>query len=152
MKVVINNCYGGFGLSNLAIKELATLNGKECSFFKKKGFDGYYIPITLEEANKEFIAIAFSVPNPNELLKKPTKSRSIEENKKFNDVYRQISLNSRPDDRGDKNLITVVEKLGKASCGKYSELKIIEIPDDVSYDIDEYDGIESIHEKHKSWN
>ena len=29
--------------------------------------------------------------------------------------------------------------------------KIIEIPDDIEWEIDNYDGIESIHEKHRSW-
>jgi len=33
MKIVINKCYGGFGLSPLAIKELAKLNKKKCYFF-----------------------------------------------------------------------------------------------------------------------
>jgi len=31
-------------------------------------------------------------------------------------------------------------------------LKIIEIPEDVDWEVDEYDGLETIHEKHRSWS
>jgi len=33
MKVAINACFGGFGLSPLAVKRLAELQGRECHFF-----------------------------------------------------------------------------------------------------------------------
>ena len=35
--------------------------------------------------------------------------------------------------------------------GSCSSLTIIEIPDDIQYTIDEYDGMESVHEDHRSW-
>ena len=34
----------------------------------------------------------------------------------------------------------------------YSELKVVEIPDDVEYDIQEYDGNEWVAEKHRTWS
>ena len=34
----------------------------------------------------------------------------------------------------------------------YAELKIVEVPDDVVWEIDEYDGLESISEVHRRWN
>jgi hypothetical protein len=37
------------------------------------------------------------------------------------------------------------------SSGKFSDLKLIEIPDDVEYEISEYDGIEHVAEKHRTW-
>ena len=33
-KVVINKCYGGFGLSTLAIKEYLKLKGKQAYFYE----------------------------------------------------------------------------------------------------------------------
>lgn len=54
-------------------------------------------------------------------------------------------------DRTSEYLIKAVEALGKEASGDCSNLKVIEIPDDVDYEIDEYDGIESVHEKHRSW-
>jgi hypothetical protein len=55
-------------------------------------------------------------------------------------------------ERDDPVLVQVVEELGEKADGRYSQLKIVEIPDDVEWDIQEYDGIESIHEKHRVWN
>jgi hypothetical protein len=54
-------------------------------------------------------------------------------------------------ERTDPILIQVVEELGKDADGPCAELEIVEIPDDVEWEIDEYDGYESIHEKHRSW-
>lgn len=49
-------------------------------------------------------------------------------------------------------LIDYLEKHGtKATSGKCAELHVIEIPDDVRYDIEDYDGIETIHEVHRTW-
>jgi len=28
---------------------------------------------------------------------------------------------------------------------------VVDIPDDIEYEIDDYDGIESVHEAHRSW-
>lgn len=54
--------------------------------------------------------------------------------------------------RGDERLIKAIEKIGlKESSGELSELKIVEIPDGIEWYLDEYDGIESIHETHRSW-
>ena len=54
--------------------------------------------------------------------------------------------------REDKRLIELIKEWGSERCsGNYSELKIVEIPDDVEYEIDDYDGCESIHEKHRIW-
>jgi hypothetical protein len=49
-------------------------------------------------------------------------------------------------------LVQVVEELGKEANGNYAKLEIIEIPDDVDWEIDEYDGMEHIAEKHRTWS
>lgn len=54
-------------------------------------------------------------------------------------------------DRTDPILIEAVETLGKKADGSFARLSIIEIPDDVDYYIDDYDGMESIHEQHRTW-
>jgi hypothetical protein len=48
-------------------------------------------------------------------------------------------------------LIACIEKLGEKANGRYAEIEIIEIPDDIKWYIDEYDGKEIIHEVHRSW-
>ena len=86
MKIVINKCYGGFGLS----KEAEEL------YVQKKNISG---------------------PLRGDIL------------------------------RNDSVLVEVVETLGDKASGKYSELKVVEIPDDVTdWRIDEYDGWEHIAE------
>lgn len=85
MKVVINRCYGGFGLSEKAMKFL--------------GVDSSWPDIT----------------------------------------------------RNDPKLAECVEKLGEEANGVYAELKVVEIPDDVNWEIGEYDGLEWVEEVHRRW-
>ena len=54
-------------------------------------------------------------------------------------------------DRADPALVQVVEELGEKANGRCAKLKVVDIPDDIEYYIDEYDGIESVHEKHRIW-
>ncbi len=81
-KIVINRCYGGFGLSKAAQERMP------------KGWDG---------------------------------------------------------ERDDPYLVTVVEELGKGANGSCSSLEVVSIPDDVEWQIEEYDGIEWVAEKHRTW-
>lgn len=53
--------------------------------------------------------------------------------------------------RDDKELVQAVEELGSMASSKYADLEIIEIPDDVEWQIEEYDGYEHIAEKHRTW-
>lgn len=55
------------------------------------------------------------------------------------------------DKRTDPKLVEVVEKLGKEANGVCSDLEVVEIPDDIDWEIDDYDGYETIHEKHRKW-
>jgi len=54
--------------------------------------------------------------------------------------------------RTDNLLIKCIEELGKKANGRYADLKIIEIPDDVDFIIEDYDGMEWVAEKHKTWS
>lgn len=53
--------------------------------------------------------------------------------------------------RDDEALVRVVELLGERANSRFSELKIVEIPDDVEWTIQEYDGMEWVAEKHRTW-
>jgi hypothetical protein len=53
--------------------------------------------------------------------------------------------------RDDGFLIETVETLGEAANGDCAALKVVEIPDDVDWEIDEYDGNEHVAEKHRTW-
>ena len=49
-------------------------------------------------------------------------------------------------------LIAMFEEQGTAMNGKFSDLKIVEIPDDVNWYIVEYDGLEHVAERHRTWH
>ena len=90
--VVINDCYGGFGLSNAAMEQYKRLAG-----VTDKDFYDRDIP------------------------------------------------------RDDPYLVKVVKDLGSAASGAHAKLKIVEIPGDVEWLVQEYDGAEWVAEKHRTW-
>jgi len=93
MKIVINDDWGGFGLSEEAYKEL----GLEWDGFGY-AFNGYEC-------------------------------------------------------RTNPKLVEVVERLGsERASGHFAKLKVIEIPDGIDWVIYNYDGIETVYEKHRSWS
>lgn len=53
--------------------------------------------------------------------------------------------------RDSETLVKAVEELGAKANGASAELEVVEIPDDVKWEIDEYDGVETIREAHRSW-
>ena len=55
------------------------------------------------------------------------------------------------EDRSDPYLVECVESLGDEASGDYAALKVVEIPDDVEWEIAEYHGIEEVVEKHRKW-
>ena len=90
MKLVINKCFGGFGLSDAAIK-------------------------------------------------------------RYNEVTAQTLTSCYDVERDDPALVQVVEELGAEANDGHSKIKVVEIPDGVEYEIVDYDGIEHIAEKHRTW-
>jgi len=57
--------------------------------------------------------------------------------------------------RDDPILIRIVEEIGSQAAGTFAKLKIIEIPDDVPADgwiVLDYDGMEWVAEKHRTWS
>lgn len=156
MKVVINRCYGGFGLSKEAVKRMAELQGRPCYLFTQEFSDrsaelGRYVPTS--HSKKELLWHAFDVPNPNDVLaqSKPWHEMNLDERHAHNELYVQRSVDSKPGNRSDPLLIRVVEELGKKANGHCAALAIIEIPDGIEYDVEEYDGLEWVAEKHRTW-
>jgi len=49
------------------------------------------------------------------------------------------------------DVIECVEILKEESHARLSELYVVEIPDNANWEIDEYDGIESVREKSEVW-
>jgi hypothetical protein len=91
-KIVINACFGGFGLSTKAFERYKELKGVD--------------------------------------------------DKRF---YDRTIL------RDDPILVQIVEDMGDEASGGYAELRVVEIPDDVEWEIAEYDGYEHVAEAHRIW-
>jgi len=53
--------------------------------------------------------------------------------------------------RDDRDLVRVVRELGAEANGVGSELRIVEIPDDVEWTIETVGGIEQVSEAHRVW-
>lgn len=119
MKVVINTCYGGFGLSNKAYEKLIDYGIPTEDYSEEKDLNGEY-------DEKKIIF------------------KSIIPHIKYFDSFLS-------EDRTNELLIKVIENLDKEANGPHAKLKIVEIPDDVNYIIEEYDGLEHIAEVHRTW-
>ena len=71
-----------------------------------------------------------------------------------NDPLRVLATDtflSRSAARTDPLLVRVVEEMGPAASGRYAKLVVVEIPDGVEWEIEEYDGNEWVAEKHRTW-
>lgn len=91
--IVINDCYGGFSLSERAVLEYKKLAG---------------------------------ITDP--------------------------SFYDRDIPRDDPYLVKIVRELGMAANGSCANLKIVEVPGDVNWLVQEYDGAEWIAEQHRTWS
>lgn len=118
MKLVINRCYGGFGLSDAAVVRYAELKG---------------INLVMEESKQNLGGAVFYLDG-------------IKDDEHYFSYYDLAS------DRSDPLLVQVVEELGQKANGFASELKVIDIPDNVEYTVQEYDGIEWVAEVHRTWS
>ncbi len=143
-KVILNKCYGGFGVSDKAYQLYA----------KKKGLQLYRYELILNNNNNN---------NNNWKYKKVEKR----ENYSFlvnyftkdlgdiveisNEDYDKYNIYLSNKHREDSVLIEVIEELGEEASGSYGKLVIVEIPDYLEYVIDEHDGLETLHEKVQEW-
>ena len=140
MKVVVNRCYGGFGLSEEALQSYLKKRGLPCYRYEQTKYKFRDNINVWEKCDSFSIGSLFTYH-----YTKDHGDFIVDELPK--DGYFYIGNV----DRNDPDLVAVVEELGMAADGRHASLKIVEIPDDVEWDISEYDGMEEIHEVHRSW-
>lgn len=133
MKLVINSCYGGFGLSPKALKRYLELKGKQAYFYKQ-------ITYMWENNAVKFQRIDSVDVRNGGLFNYCT----TEDQGEFLNDWPSNIFHSSDISRNDKCLIQVVEELGEEANGSYSNLEVVEIENGRWYKIDEYDGYESI--------
>lgn len=141
MQVVINKCYGGFGLSFAAIRKIAKLKGFKVYFYitsKYEHRDG----VSEYKRIKSEAEVGLTAFAMKENLGETCGAEALEKGEMFND---------RDIERHDPDLVAAVLALGKKSYGQFAKLVVVEVPDDVEYTIEEYDGQEWIAERHRTW-
>ena len=54
--------------------------------------------------------------------------------------------------RSNPKLISAIEKIGvKKASGSLAKIEVVEIPDGILWEIEEYDGMEHVAECHRTW-
>lgn len=137
MKVVINSCFGGFGLSDVAYEWLIA-HGVKSGPYKKEPLNpntGLY-DIKVPENEGEII-FDNKHPDGHSVVSPFSDNR-------YWDTWIE-------DKRDWPLLVQCVEELGTKANGWAADLKVVEIPDGIAWEIDEYDGSETVEEKHRSW-
>jgi len=144
MKVVINAQFGGFSISLACAKYMAKrghLQAKAeiAEYEKKNKWLTYYKKhgVWQDEVPKD------SIPFLEISAKYDSKEKFFGYGcgEGFDGGYK----------RDDKLLVEAVEKLGKKANGSCATLKVVKIPNNISWKISEYDGYESVEEEHRSW-
>lgn len=150
MKVVVNKCYGGFDLSVKAYFRVLDGMIKDNNWFiytyEPDNRVSKFIekPIVYTKVNISDIDFGDSYIIVSKNYGDTFTDKELNENDKiYMDVY------SIP--RNNIHLVKVVEEMGEDAWEEYSKLEVIDIPDDIEWKISEYDGWETIEEKHRSW-
>ncbi len=144
MKIILNKCFGGFGLSHVA--KINLLEAKGLKVYAYRVEEHYnsdpYSEYTLRKIDKfykterRFETFVYL----KEPLAKDVTRISLHdyvemlENGKY--TFDEDKL------RVDKDVIAIVEQLGSAASDNFSNLEIFEIPNGSEYIIDDYDGLE----------
>lgn len=137
-RIVINRCFGGFGLSDKAILRYLEIKGQQVWVEPDKWGNTYWLVAPEDRMDRKSGEDFYSMSIDDR----------IEHNRKLEKetfYYGNIG-------RDDPVLVQVVEELGEEANGGYAELEIVEIPDDVDWELNEYDGMEHIAEKHRTWS
>jgi len=139
MEIVINVCFGGFGLSDRA----------ESLYAKKKGFEVFrYVQSKYEY--KDGVNEYTKIKDGEGGLFSHTFTKDY--GKSFNEYEDNTYWSSREIERNDPVLAEVVRELGGKADGQCAELKIVEIPKNTKWEIEEYDGLEHVAEVHATWS
>ena len=132
-KVVINACFGGFGLSEAAYEKLIEWGVPVRRYApEERGQDGCFLPNTENDGEVIF-------------------DRNLDEGPRDTWMGRYWDAWTRGS-RSHPLIVRVVEELGEAANGEFAKLRVVRVPDDVQWFIDEYDGNEHVAEKHQTWS
>ena len=143
-EVVINNCFGGFSLSPEATLRLYELGAKIDITPVEEYWKADRDPESICGYARNLREWREYLANPEEGKRKGIFVSVISPDEKYVLCARDIK-------RDDPLLIQVIEEMGEKANGACAELKIVEIPADAAWQIDEYDGSETVREPSRSW-
>lgn len=135
VQVVINKCYGGFSLSREAFQRFREMGQPNAVAEDDPLSDGYVDRAVAAEGEK---------------FGHDSVRRSAEATVRMYKLDRGGSY-LRDIPRNDPRLVQIISELGAKANGGSARLKIIEIPDDAKWEVEEYDGMEWIAETHRRW-
>ncbi|MGJ8729300.1 hypothetical protein ACRW9N_02410 [Listeria aquatica] len=146
MKIILNKCFGGFGFSHVAKINVLEAKGLKVYPYKveEESRNDFDSGVTLTKIDKfyrserELEMIVY--------LKKPLETNKVK--LKFEEFYGDAFEGNEytfdnDELRIDKDAIAIVEQLGAAASGRFSQLEVFVIPDGSEFMITEYDGIET---------
>ena len=142
MKLVLNGCYGGFSLSHEGHIRYAELAGFQFYPYVQDLKTRRFVPYEHDPDDETHKIVYYFTTEAGRFAEKEENKNRLNWNHCFCD---------RNLERDDPILIKVVEELGEKANGPYAELHIVEIPDGINWEIDAYDGLEKVVEKHRSW-
>lgn len=146
MKVVINECFGGFGLSDAAYEKLIEWGVPVRKYVEQERDPdtGLWLPQAANDGevifDRELTPLGES--ESHDRLYHAFKRRVP--NRRYWDTWTR-------DSRAHPLIVRLVEEMGEAANGEHARLKVVEIPDGVEWEIDEYDGSEHVAEVHRTW-
>ena len=132
-KIVVNKCFGGFGLSYEGHIRYAKLKGFKLYPFKWSISDNITLVNEYQLHTSHWLSYS----------RTPVHSDST--------IESVDSFYDHDIKRNDPALIQTVKELGEEANGNCAKLEIVEIPNDIDWTIEEYDGQEWISEVHQTW-
>lgn len=145
MKIVKNSCFGGFSLSDKAYEKLIEYGIPVRKYEKEEQNPDTGLYNNKPENNEGEVIFDRDLDDENDKISKTMR--------KLGGRYWDCFLNRH--NRNHPLLVKVIEELGgghrTGASGQFSNLEVVEIPDDIEYEIDDYDGNETIREKHRTW-
>ena len=137
MKIVINASYGCFALSRPAVLRYAALKGMTL------------FPESHIEHTTWWLASPYERPP---ILSLDPEQLSFQDWERYVDARDDYTFDPYLIERDDPHLVQLVEEMGKSADGLNASLKVIDIPDGITYRIMEADGREWVAEDHRVWS
>lgn len=133
-KIVKNTCYWWFWLSYKWVMKYAELKWIKIYAYDTKSMNWFDNELIIDWWSDSGFWLSYS-------------TKLLDKWDNINDYF--FSANDIK--RDDEFLVQTVKELWKEANWRFSDLKIVAVPDNIEREITEYDWLESVEEKHRSW-